>query len=711
MPKNIFNNLFNNKVKKEQEKYSDYNISHIITKKFLKSFPDENIRRKIYESYGGLDINYFNYFQEIYSKNEKVAMYLLENNILINSDKLYNAIVSNIELLDKFCSIGININFTNYEGLDINMINTIMEIVNKRGKEAISLLNEKNENYIKILSNPLFDKLDITFIKGNVNILNKILSQSNSSKQEFLLNAFIYNPNIFNNEFDELINMAIRSGIEIFDFLNHYQWNDKTYTFVKENGIRTISQLLTKLKNSAVNDIELSSNYIDFIIKYAEEKNMLDDYKNAVNMKYTIYSYFENNKIFKEYYMRVDDLEVKKLMETLKKINESKTIDEIKQILSTFTVKISPKEYNDKIVRSAKKHFSNSIFHPEKVKEIDGVKIIDNSTFDLSKYKMLVHVINDRKSNDSPNGDLSLDLMSNPELWIKNNYQNSSNFVCCSLISQYDTVFFGDVFRNSSSVILGFSDVENTHISGVSGGDRISEMVGDEYDFGKSTEFLSSWQCPPEEVTDDLRFSKNGHNEITIGRIINGETIRPSYILSTINFEKQSKNRPINENMIKWAKYFNIPIVRIDGNIVYETAKRELENLLLTIKNNQISFELFEKMLLEIRTIENVKNDSNKLINIFEYFSIFLDACLKNPSIENIKAIKKIIQKYEETIIENDINSYGIDNKEKIKNERLQTMKHLLEKVKKYEIEKLSQPREELINQELANLESKSSTL
>lgn len=114
--------------------------------------------------------------------------------------------------------------------------------------------------------------------------------------------------------------------------------------------------------------------------------------------------------------------------------------------------------------------------------------------------------------------------------------------------------------------------------------------------------------------------------------------------------------------MKMWAKYYDIPIVILDGNIIYNNAMNKLKKDKELIKNGVLSLELFEDMIHRITTIKDVKGET--IISPTEILDILLNESYTKMSAQNIETINNIVNKYPiEAICKN-----TSDKEEKINN-------------------------------------------
>ena len=373
------------------------------------------------------------------------------------------------------------------------------------------------------------------------------------------------------------------------------------------------------------------------------------------------------------------EIENDKTMLMLYEIVNAKTIEEIDAIINKYNVTPEPLQFNERLIKFQSENMKQNIFSPTSKTNFeyqDGVKIIDDSTCDLTKFKMITHVIKNRRNDGSINGDLSIDLLNNPSLWVDNSVKGS-DVLSCSLVSQNDLKLWG----KDNSIVLGFSDLDNPYIYTISSGDSGTPMEGLGVDYSKKNKFAKKELVADLTNNVNSKFNITQHNEVAFGRKINGEKIKPSYLLSIKNFSGEpDRNVPINDSTIKWAKFYNIPIVVVDGEKIKERATNELEELMLNLKSGNISSALFYEIILRYRTIENVMG---KPMNLEDIINAFLDISINNPSLNNIQEIENIINNYPILdMLKNDSDNYK-ENLENIMELRKQKINLKIEQINK----------------------------
>ena len=678
---NIFDRI---KLNQEKKKYK-YEFSEVIkyvTPEFIRLCENEEERANIYTHFNNeLVAPEFPYFIELYKDSKLIAMNAIKYANGIDEEKVeflkknktkLNILLENNIINSDFFHLG-----------NEKIIDEYINILNHYGKEVIDILELKNFEY---LNNENIKKLDIKIIKENFEIIVNTIEFLNEylivENQDILINLSLKD----NEKFQLLCNYIKKANEpysihrDIFNFLELTNYDINLIDFIFEKHIKTIEGLYSYYNNTFNKEFEKNTGsiIIDYIIEKSKAKNDLSLYKNAVLSKIfgeTSLSNFDK-------FLDCKDEEILKNIECFKQIFDAKSIKEIDTLIEKNNLNISKFEFQKLLFEYMHKKLKESVFIPPQ-KTSDEVEIIKAEDIDLTNFNMIVHVIKDRKSDGSPNGDFSLELMENPKLW-NGTEEIGSDFLCCSYISENRLATFGGFL--SDGVILGFSDIDGGYISKSEDFDAFSNMSGKGDDFTEKERSVSSLSCLPHQLNSNLRyFPEIFYNEITVGRTINNKKIIPSYMIVKRNFGASENNSTLNENTKKWAKYFNIPIIEIDAIVILKKAKKDLIQNLEELNNNNISLENFEKVLKNIRTIECCTNIP---FNIFEVFNTLVDRTYNDKN--NYSGLLDIINKYDiEAFINNEFErKTHIPEEEKERNkqiifERTKTIKEKIEYLNK----------------------------
>ena len=361
--------------------------------------------------------------------------------------------------------------------------------------------------------------------------------------------------------------------------------------------------------------------------------------------------------------MKINDF-LKEMYVKFKELNSLKTKEEVIDFIKQNDGVLDRFKFDFELGKYLNKDLNKVSFNPKDYNYTikDGVKIIDFDNNDLSNFNMMVHVISDRSNVVGLNGKFSLILPEHPELWVDRSEVHSDT-LSCSMISEYHMKFFGHV--NEANIILGFSDFDSDSIIMISTRDGATDMKGSgkEYDYktNYASLFDSSTNTFPSKILggkERINWSNgdyDSYNEIAIGRNTNGVSKRPSYILTLTNFLLPKANKPMDETAIKWAKYYDIPIVQLDGKKLYMSAQKRLDEFVSNFENKVITERDFNE-LLKIRKI--IEITSGKATNVYQMLVNVIDKNMKIGNIESMSETLQIIQNYGD-LISNDIEING----------------------------------------------------
>ncbi|MBQ8234398.1 MAG: hypothetical protein IJZ36_02290 [Bacilli bacterium] len=616
--------LFNKKLKLEKL-YNQEIPNYIITKKFMKIFKDINLRGKIY-NYGFQNYEkgeeYFNNFMEFYNINPDLSLYMIDNDIELNKE--------NIEVIKTF---GKSVTEYNIETIKPNL-NELLEYKNKYD----------NDTFLKILNEPSYY---LPILKKYNNVNDEIIF---GNKIKF--NQFTQTLSFVNQDINKLrIKLLNKVGIDLYlkysEDIN-YLSND-ALSFVIEYGyINEIIELNKKIvRNSKtipidefiyINIIELAkeTNNIDIFNKYIDYKinNLLylKDNKNNYKLKELIYyKYFGTHRFKCEKQINTLKNKVQNINEdvlsTIKFIEEiakEKDVNNIIQLISNFKPNMTGLDIQNYIfnLRIYEKEYQQRLYNPindksnKKTIEYDGVSITYIES-DIVEYEALIHRIDPTRKNDlGPN---KMEVASNPGVF--DGEIIGSDILSLSLLYEFNNSTFGKPENNENSVLLGFSYLENNNILKTKHNDAGTNMSGSGKDLSKE---LTKDILEPNELKMNTLKNSGRYNEVAISRKEQGKKKKPDYVLVLKNFGEHSI--PLNENTLKYAKYYNIPIVEIDGNKVKKHAKDNLDNKLNEIRSkNHISLEDFILVFKYICSLKMTYDKRfDKFINLTEYLDEFI---------------------------------------------------------------------------------------
>lgn len=644
-------NLFDNfKVNQEYKKIKNIinNAPKIITPEFIKTIPDFNTREKIYITYDAFSQEEFDNFFNLYKLDKDIAMKTLDSGITIYSNKTVDLIKNNLDKLKLLNSYGVDVNYLiKAYGLPGEKIDKYYKLCSHYGEEVVQYLNNEN---ISFLENDKITKLDSKFVLENIDELKEIcglsevkfncllkLYKEKSDKYSFV-KKFIFNDEFYNDN--------------IISFLETFQFDESMVDIIKANGIKDIS----RLKSVIFSDLILKSNYrvkinngynrdkfmeqsFNYLMNYYKNMGDLYYYKDILlrlNSRNTITADYDSVfNIKNKYYSKLSNRN-KSFLDTFLNILSSTSFEEVDkniQLLNKNEFNID--DFVSEIKQVESEQFNDALFKPNLNAGYindDGIRIIDSNSIDLSSFKMFVHSVG-KTGNDSHNDDIAEELLINPSKW--NHIDGGSDFMSLSLISENQTSTYG-VKKNVFDLILGFNP-ENIEINTVSSGDAHTSMRKD-CSYNNLETAMQSYT--PENLIYNsmlLRFKgmvEHSYNEIQIKR---NKQMIPKYIVLKQVFARECE---YNDYVKKWAKYYNIPIIILDGKKIKFNALNGVKEKCNLMKETGITYEKFIDLLHDIDTINNV-NNTPRFFNYYEIFDFLVNLCEHNY--ENFIEFQKII--------------------------------------------------------------------
>lgn len=607
-----FFDKYSSKVKEEKKRFLDsYNLGKEIpdfyfSKKILKIFPDINQRDDVYFYLNGTTSEIYEQFLELAETNKQMALQLVNDKITL-SEQLFQ----NIEKLSYPFS---------YDVLNENVINKLLQF---KSSHSLEIYYKLCDFYIK---NPKEELLDIAneiknndFWSLNINELYDIYSMNNIEKQNKLI-YFINNKDInyylvyksVVKEYDKEIDYVIKvlednkfspEYIEIYlspatnrESLAHAIKNNSTGNLTKDKTYKYFEYIDTKFEEIIQGK---SNNYLN-----------VEELKKELFLKFTGLSSFEYHNLLELYekfnYTIPQDLKV--LFDLLNKIEMCKDADELINILNNRQPTMSREHFLEMInnLKLAEQSYSAGLYKDLRTgndieyKEYNG-KQIEYIKFNGTEFNILCHRINaSRNANGLPNRNIVDELLVNPANFT-DNQTLGSDYLACSLIYEGNLNTFSNGM--TGDVLLAFSDLSENRILGTFGSDHGSETRGSGQDKSKGNVITDL------HTLDELKSKtfSDTYNEVTISRKENGVKKKPDYMI-VIKNGANNQNVGLNENCLRYAAYYNIPILEIDVqrlNYNIDKKNREKKEQLEQLKQTLIEQSSYgvEQTLENSRTI------------------------------------------------------------------------------------------------------------
>ena len=481
----------------------------------------------------------------------------------------------------------------------------IIGILNENILDFWSRYGNGSSDFYKIAEDELKTKI---FIKISEN-LQKL--KAYSEEDELLIAQFLENIDIRNIE--EIENLPEEKIIEYTaiatsktlkkkyeEYLNEKRKsnNSENYSFTEFIKKDTLNELNSKILTRKQALDALGTRF--FGISYEEMKKYVSEYSHDLDLM--LEKYNSKQELTEEEENELYSLKI------LRNIKEILAIKDKKSIVETYMELDKLEEFKDidfslpialdeNLRRCFAKDYKESLYNFNEINKketIDGVNIYSPKEFNL-----LVHVV-------AAFGKFNLidNEKSAKEIWNAAN-RKENHILCTSYISN-SNLCFARPMENEKKIILGFKNFNENSV-----------LMGAPYDIGSATEDFSSDKSA---YLSSFRMAKNmpkhtkwSHNEICLERrIIDNKrnNIEPDYIVCIDE---------VDEDSLKVAKDFNIPIVLMETKEIAKKESKKIDELFDKFykeKNSKYLSEIVNRYQTNLCSYKNYKSD---ILN--EYFS------------------------------------------------------------------------------------------
>lgn len=627
-------------------KYQDFMLNKAILKV---SFSQQII---LISHLQNLDISkeQFYFLLHVYENNNTLfykITSLIRRDVIFGTKEmaLYNENKDIYEILIDMKTENINLDCLNQTfidtwGKDIIIQNyDIMPLYNlEKLKKHINII-QKNPTILRDIQPLLNSAGDKKYIDRIINLSSKIdikefISAFVKLKDLALKEYFIeYPTDIELKTFISNFNGEIPSGIPCYNFIHDLMEITKvSYDFTKK---------LLYYKLLKINDlehIEAGAYQILFNTSPYNVRAAYDLLKEAISNDYPIP---DNFKYLYEFYaatekhsMSKDEI-MEKIHESIYSSSQGFNFDEV----FTWAKNFKSWQISKNIINPQKEsinryeEYSHYDENNNLIKEQIPIIKIDNPNFEA-----LVHCIYKKNKDTSLHYELTEKLVDNPKLWETTTTGNPN-------ISMSYLWKLVKTFGESNGVLLGFSKISPERLEGT---------------------FVRDAATPTNRLADDesLNFCdhenlKNlyetygvkqfyDYNEILTKRYCDGKVNKPDYVIVVSG----TSDMRSMDTAKKWAAYFEIPIVEIDGKKLREYHFSEYHRILDSIKRKHYidDFSEFQKLYDEITLIKGFSNLYDYTVpTIFEAF-YELTQNIDLDNFENMQIISQLLQDIKERL-------------------------------------------------------------
>ena len=458
------------------------------------------------------------------------------------------------------------------------------------------------------------DLIDLERVLQNVteeqlNAIYKFSKQLDEKRNAFFNLDYFYLVKrfvIYNNVIDD--NLLSHGLVNIDKYPKFIDFFVNNY---KSSLSNKINMLLSHYLKCSLTEIEcLHKIYMD----YCQNKNLNKEQKEFVNIMQVIYKSENNEQLLENF-------------STFAKQNV------IYSYLADLAINIRHQEYRERLLDPKQLTASQQVLKEVRTINLNGEsKEVECFVLKGLEFEGLYHCITDKteeRSLQSMTYEIGKNLLNNPHLW---NNANGTNYISMSFNNEktLNRLFIGNP-RNA--IVLGFGKINDKQITSSYVSDHGTSMsIG--ASFASSVILESKKELLENYNPLDMRW-----NEVVSKR----ENINPGYLLVSDNSNSLSLPT-INENTLKWALNFKIPIVVIDTKTYCKKFHEELNNLYtkLKLKNQIPTCEEIDALLKLYGSIHSY--DSTYELDIMPRVQNLLAKEVR--SYEDILNLEQVLKKY-----------------------------------------------------------------
>lgn len=493
----------------------------------------------------------------------------------------------NPELLDEEIIGILNENILDFWSRYGNGSSDFYKIIEDELKTKLFIKISENLQKLKAYSEE--DELCVAQFLKYIDIRN-IEEIENLPEEKIIEYTAIATSKTLKNKFDEYLNYKRKAN------------NSENCSFTEFIKKETLNELNSKILTRKQALDALGTRF--FGISYEEMKKYVREYSHDLNLM--LEKYNSKQELTEEEKNELYSLNI------LRNIKEILAIKDKKAIVETYLDLDRLEEFKDidlslpivldeNLRRCFAKDYKESLYNfneTDKKETIDGVNIYSPKEFNL-----LVHVV-------SAFGEFNLidNEKSAKEIWNTTN-RKENHIICTSYISNSNLCLkrpMENEKNKEKNIIFGFKNFNKNSV-----------LMGAPYDIGSATEDSSSDKSA---FLSSFRMAKNMpkqtkwlHNEICLERrIIDNKrnNIEPDYIVCIDE---------VDEDSLKVAKDFNIPIVLMETKEIAKEESKKIDELFDKFykeKNPQYLSEIINRYQTNLCSYQNYKSD---ILN--EYFS------------------------------------------------------------------------------------------
>jgi len=401
---------------------------------------------------------------------------------------------------------------------------------------------------------------------------------------------------VFNQFFNENIytNFSVNESFEkIMDFL--YKSTGDNYfnellTFVSENKSEPfIYEYISFLPLEQFKDISFirdnwESIRVNGILKKIEESNNINELKDIlcleiyhVHYKYMIqmyYQYFISNKsqqLDSQLYFFEEILLSKTKNDLLYVLNNANSM---KSVLGETYIQV----YNF-LQKDMRESYERQSKMPSQLmmQEYNGINVCDISS---NSFNLIIHNISASLHHKPDLSDITF--------WEKDEEDGSITISCSEITERY----LGHLKRSNNEVFFGFSNLDGNNIFYSVDHDSNIDTFAREYEKLNSSDggnrVFTASSLPNNSFYE--------YNEVVVNRYLDQTRQRkllPNYIVVFDDVNSDTNYNSINEDSIRFAKHFNIPILYIN---IQKLVKNNVNKIIDSLRSSNSTMELLQNI-------------------------------------------------------------------------------------------------------------------
>ncbi len=274
-------------------------------------------------------------------------------------------------------------------------------------------------------------------------------------------------------------------------------------------------------------------------------------------------------------------------------------------------------------------------------------------------------------------------LVDHPNLWLSNP-SHGTNYISMSANKHNFFKTFGD----RGQIIAGFCNIKDKQIKRAFNNDAGTNMDAGTAISSSASDLESIDKITKHSIPSSLGSHKNSksyYNEVISDR----EGIIPDYFFGATSINNARISLSTDKRNLKWAAYFDKPIIEIDCESYYKEAIKKFYDTLEEIRNNPLVPTLEDLKKLEVLKVEAETFYQGHFIDYYDMIISAIDMKDRIWNLENIKRLEEVIKAFNENLSLYDVNDSSLlrEQKQLKEKERMAAIQRLTEIVKNKRVE------------------------